>query len=80
MTRPMSKFLPLTRPQDATDRKIRCFRRKGETINQDTILEEKNNNICYGSVIVRSGIIGQHKTPLIRLQDRIAAKTYIRDV
>ena len=31
MTKPMGKFLPLTRPHDAAD----CFRMKGETINQD---------------------------------------------
>ena len=41
MTRPMSTFLLLTRPQDAADPKIRCFRRKGETLNQDTSLEKK---------------------------------------
>jgi len=41
MTRQNSKFLPLTRPRVAADRKIRCFRRKVETLNQDISLEKK---------------------------------------
>ena len=78
MTRPNSKFLPLTRPRDAADRKIRCFRRKVETINQDISLEK--NNRRYGSVNVWGGIMGPHKISLILLQDRITSETYIWDV
>ena len=63
---------------DAADRKIRCFRRKGERFNQNMILEKTNRG--YGSVNVWGGIIGQHKTPLIRLQGITTAETYIRDV
>ena len=63
---------------DAADRKIRCFRRKGERFNQDMILEKTNRG--YGSVNVWGGIIGHNKTPLIRLQGRITAEAYIRDV
>ena len=76
MAKPNSKFLPFTRPRGAADRKIRCFRSKGETLNQDISLE-KNDNRGYGSVNVWGGIIGQHKILFIRLQDRITAKTYI---
>ena len=41
VTRPMSKFLPVTRPHFSADRKGRCVRRKGKIINQDIILEKK---------------------------------------
>ena len=76
MTKPNSKFLPFTRPRGAADRKIRYFRRKGETLNQDISLEKKVNR-GYDSFNVWGGIIGQHKISLIRLQDRITAETCI---
>ena len=75
MTRPKSKVLRLTRPRGAADRKIRCFRRKGETLNQDISLEKRQQRLYYGSFNVWGGIIGQHKISLIRLQDRIIAET-----
>ena len=62
---------------DATDRKIRCFMRKGETINQDIILEKKEKLWLSQCTWL---IFGQRRTPLIRLQNRITADTYIRDV
>ena len=58
MTRPMSKFLPLTRPHDAADRKISCFRRKRETINQDIILEKKTTTEAMA--LSMGGIIRKH--------------------
>ena len=63
---------------DAADRKIRCFRRKGERFNQNMVLEKTNRG--YGSVNVWGGIIGHDKTPLIRLQGRVTSETYISDV
>ena len=63
---------------DSSDRKIRCYRSKGERFNEDMILEKTNRG--YGSVNVWGGIIGHQKTPLIRLQGRITADAYIQDV
>ena len=63
---------------DAADRKICCFRRKGELFNQDMVLEKTNRG--YGSVNVWGGIIGYDKTPLIHLQGRVTLETYISDV
>ena len=63
---------------DAADHKTRCYRRKGERFLPQMILEKTNRG--YGSVNVWAGIIGHHKTSLIRPQGRITAETYIRDI
>ena len=63
---------------DSADHKTRCFRRKGERFLPQMVLEKTNRG--YGSVNVWAGIIGHQKTPLIRLQGRITAETYISDI
>ena len=58
----MSKFLPLTRPHVASGRKIRCFRRKGETINQDILLEKRKTTEVMALSMYRVEKFGNLKT------------------
>lgn len=60
---------------DACDRRLRCYRRRGERFDEAKIIQIQNRG--YGSVTVWGGILGGIKTPLVRVNGRLNAERYI---
>ena len=55
-----------------------CYRRDCERFIPETICEFQNRG--YGYVNVWGGIIGDRRTPLIRIRRTLTAQTYIEDI
>lgn len=60
------------------DGRMFCYRRRNERFIPETISEYQNRG--YGYVNIWGGIIGERRTPLIRLTRKLNGETYIEDI